>query len=181
MLTVKFCAATEKAGNDNSPGEIPIENVVPRLGHRGHSHQIRFVSQGTQAAIDFLRRSGNHGAQRSASGYCRLGDLLGGGRIGRFKHAETLAKKPEKLTLLLQTWLGWWRDLLLMAHGQDATTAITNIDQRDTFATLAQQWDKEAILRSLKQTKTALWQLERNGNTRLVLENLFLIYPTKAA
>jgi hypothetical protein len=38
-------------------------------------------------------------------------------------------------------------------------------------------WTADQALTSLQQTNHALWQLARNANTRLVLENLLLTYP----
>ena len=101
---------------------------------------------------------------------------LNGGRVERFALAEKVAKDPEALIPILQTWLTWWRDLTIFAWGGNVE-AVTNVDRRQQLVELARRWDREAIVRALQQTRTALWQLERNANVRLVLENLFLTYP----
>ncbi|MCA9925550.1 MAG: hypothetical protein KC421_24435, partial [Anaerolineales bacterium] len=54
---------------------------------------------------------------------------------------------------------------------------ISNVDEEARLRRLAAAWNKDAVLTSLKQTNLALWQLEHNANTRLVIENLLLIYP----
>jgi DNA polymerase III subunit delta' len=115
-----------------------------------------------------------------------LHEALAGARVARFDLAERLARKAEELPDLLRTWLSWWRDLALLAHGGDAASAagdngrylaITNIDEQARLATCAAAWRPEAIVTSLRQTNLALWQLERNANARLVVENLLLVYP----
>jgi DNA polymerase III subunit delta' len=105
--------------------------------------------------------------------------ILTGNRGQRFAQADKLANKPEMVPSLLQIWLSWWRDLLLLNQGNSngRFTPLTNIDQQATLHRQAHSWDKQAILRSLQETRRALWQLDHNANTRLVLENLFLVYP----
>ncbi len=110
----------------------------------------------------------------------QLQTVLGGKRSQRFAQAEKLANKPDAIPALLQTWLTWWRDLLLLSQkggGNGRFSQLSNIDHETTLHQQARRWDKEAILGSLQETRRALWQLERNANTRLVLENLFLVYP----
>ena len=55
--------------------------------------------------------------------------------------------------------------------------AITNVDHQKHLTQLASSWSSGKIVASLKQTETALWQLDRNANTRLVIEYLLLTYP----
>jgi DNA polymerase-3 subunit delta' len=106
-----------------------------------------------------------------------LEQALNGRRYQRFDLADKLAKQPEALDGILQTWLSWWRDVMLLAHGRAADIALINADQQAQLQLRADGWTAEQIQTSLTQTKTALWQLERNANVRLVLENLFLVYP----
>jgi len=109
-----------------------------------------------------------------------LRETLDNGRVYRFALAGALSRKPESLPDLLKTWLSWWRDLVLLAvHGDSIGLAvpISNIDQKQQLTNFANIWKRERIFTSFKQTNLALWQLERNGNTRLVLENLILNYP----
>jgi DNA polymerase-3 subunit delta' len=112
-----------------------------------------------------------------------LYQALQGNRTARFSLADTLTRKPEALPDVLKTWLSWWRDLLLLTYSGQAKgqpLSITNIDQQDRLNQLAQTWAAEVALTSFQQTNLALWQLDHNANTRLVLENLFLTYPLGA-
>ena len=106
-----------------------------------------------------------------------LEQVLAGRRYQRFDVADKLAKQPEALDAILQTWLSWWRDVLLLAHGRSTPIILINHDQQAQLQQRAQTWSAEQISTSLRQTQTALWQLARNANVRLVLENLFLVYP----
>lgn len=103
-----------------------------------------------------------------------LHEILGSNIVSRFKHAEKLAKQPDKLFDLLNIWLTWWRDLVLLFNDSEN---LINIDERTRLEQLMAIWPAEDILTSLNQTKSTLWQLERNVNIRLALENLFLTYP----
>ncbi len=107
---------------------------------------------------------------------------INGRRVTRFKLADKLGRKPEQLPDLLRTWLSWWRDLALIAQngravGPISPPSISNIDQEQQLNQFAAAWSADQIQASLKQTNLALWQLERNANTRLTLENLLLVYP----
>ena len=96
--------------------------------------------------------------------------------VERFKLADTLARKPEALAYLLNIWLTWWRDLFVLARGSDKTHLI-NIDHHTQFQQFVQQWDQAQLRTALDSTKQTLWQLDRNVNIRLALENLLLAYP----
>ncbi len=86
---------------------------------------------------------------------------------------------------MLRTWLTWWRDLILLktagsfeqSQARDRFNVITNLDYERELKALSHQLTGQIVLEGLKSTNTALWQFERNANTRLVLENLFLAYP----
>ena len=108
-----------------------------------------------------------------------LHTALNGTRVTRFQLADKLARKGELLPATLQTWLSWWRDLnlLVQQNGNQTQVTISNIDDVELLDKLAHTYDEDDAVESLKQTNLALWQLERNANTRLVIENLLLTYP----
>jgi len=106
-----------------------------------------------------------------------LHTALQGNRAQRFTHADKLANDAEGLPDMLRTWLSWWRDLALLAWGNHKTIHLTNSDEQSTLTRLTGLWPREQIFTCLQKTNDALWQLERNANTRLVVENLLLAYP----
>jgi len=112
----------------------------------------------------------------------QLHAALEGSCVDRFQLAELLARKPEALPEMLKSWLSWWRDINLLLQQGDGRHAvpITNVDQQDQMNIYRRRWNRQIALASLQQTDTALWQLARNGNTHLVLENLFLTFPPPA-
>ncbi len=105
--------------------------------------------------------------------------VLEGSRVKRFQLADKWSRKAENLPAMLQMWLSWWRDLNLLVrqNGTQSQIALTNVDDVALLDRLAHQYDADQAVQSLKQTNLALWQLERNANTRLVIENLLLAYP----
>jgi DNA polymerase-3 subunit delta' len=114
----------------------------------------------------------------------QLSEALDGRRVRRFAIADKLSNNPDKLPGLLRTWLGWWRDLALLAYGLGPVylaVPIANIDQRRRLEDLAGAWPAEVIAGCVESTSRALWQLSINANARLVMENLLLSYPLSKA
>jgi hypothetical protein len=103
-----------------------------------------------------------------------LWKVLSGRRVQRFAVAEKLARKPDELRPLLQTWLSWWRDVALLRWGN---AEVSNVDRVAALQEAAGKWDRPALFTAWQQTDQAIRHLDQNANTRLVLENLFLVYP----
>ena len=106
----------------------------------------------------------------------QLHNALDGNRVARFAIADKLAKKPEELPALLQTWLSWWRDVTILAQ-KEPSPALSNIDEQEKMMEQLPRWKDGEAFDSLKQTDHALWALGRNANGRLLMENLLLSYP----
>ncbi|MCB8981707.1 MAG: DNA polymerase III subunit delta' [Ardenticatenaceae bacterium] len=148
--------------------QVPAEKAT-LLAHLADG-RLGWAVQAAQDASILQERS-EHLAQ--------LHQALEGRRVERFNLADKLSRKPETLPDLLKTWLSWWRDLTLLSQrrGQPISLMLTNVDEVLRMEPLAAAWGEAQITQSLNQTNEALWQLERNANTRLVLENLLLVYP----
>lgn len=104
-----------------------------------------------------------------------LNAALKEGRAERLLRAEALAKQGEHLPDLLDTWLGWWRDVLWLQHGDDSR--ITNIDRYDALREHATRFTREQAQRTLQAVRTTARYLTYNVNTRLTLEVLLLNLP----
>jgi DNA polymerase-3 subunit delta' len=130
-----------------------------RLGWAMRAHEDASVLREREAQLESLYRA------------------LGGSLVSRFALAESLAKKAESLPPLLITWLGWWRDVALLAYGRRTDESISNVDQVELMHDMAGHWPKAGVLTALKQTEAAIRQLGQNANARLVMENVLLAYP----
>jgi DNA polymerase III subunit delta' len=103
--------------------------------------------------------------------------LLAADRIERLAQAEQLAANRNSLQLfgLLETWLTWWRDLLLVQSG--CADQCANVDQQEmlerqqSLISLAEVQRYLAVLRRIEG-----W-LHHTVNTRLALDVLLLRLP----
>lgn len=139
------------------------------------AHLLAHLAQGRPGrAISALRSPDWLATRQTQLGL--LQQALHGRRVARFQLAAQLAAQPESLPDLLVTWVSWWRDALLLANSAPES-ALTHIDLAAELQALVRRWPPATPRRCLQQTQTALWQLEHNANTLLVLENLFLGYP----
>jgi DNA polymerase-3 subunit delta' len=103
-------------------------------------------------------------------------ELMGQGRVERLRYAQQLSRSPNGLREVLDLWLIWWRDLLLIKGG--SSTEVTNIDREATLRSQAQGYNLTQVRDFIEALRTAVWQLEHNANTRLTLEVLMLSLPS---
>jgi DNA polymerase-3 subunit delta' len=95
--------------------------------------------------------------------------------IQRFRYAERLARDPVATLETLDLWIGWWRDVLLLAAGTDAP--LTNVDRRSALGDHARRFGVERSGAVLNALRNAADRLKRNANARLTLEVLMLDLP----
>ena len=106
-----------------------------------------------------------------------LNAAINEGRAERLLRAETLAKKSDDLPELLETWLGWWRDVSLIQHGNGSR--ITNVDRADALREHANRFTLEQAQSTLQAVRATARYLTQNVNARLALEVLLLNLPGK--
>jgi len=102
--------------------------------------------------------------------------LLLANRAERFSYAEPLAKDKDILRSLVLVWLSYWRDILLKAVGAGAP--ISNIDRAPKIERLAAFFGSRIAYQTVTELERTLVLLERNINTRLVIEVLMLDLPS---
>jgi DNA polymerase-3 subunit delta' len=102
-------------------------------------------------------------------------ELMGQGRVERLRYAQQLSRSPDGLREVLDLWLIWWRDLLLIKGS--SSTEITNIDREVTMRSQALGYSLTQVWDFIEALRTAVWQLEHNANIRLTLEVLMLSLP----
>jgi DNA polymerase III subunit delta' len=97
----------------------------------------------------------------------------------RFAIAAQLAlqfgKKREAVYETLDTWTGWWRDILLVKTG--CHTDIISLDFGNALAEMAGAFRLEQIRDAILSITQAIEQLKLNANARLVLEVMMLNIP----
>jgi DNA polymerase-3 subunit delta' len=101
--------------------------------------------------------------------------LLPAHLVARFNEAESLAKDKENLRPMLLVWLSFWRDVTLKSAGAGAP--ITNLDRLEAISALGERLDLHTAGQMAGSLERAVELLERNINSRLVMENLMLDMP----
>jgi DNA polymerase-3 subunit delta' len=97
------------------------------------------------------------------------------GRPERFALAQRLGSDPEQLRALLELWLLWWRDLLLVANG--SPDLIVNIDLRQRLQLQAAALGPEVARCMIYAILRTLEALDQHVNARAALEVLMLDLP----
>jgi DNA polymerase-3 subunit delta' len=111
----------------------------------------------------------------------RLLSIIGADCEERFAYATQLAAQFSQNRKLVQEildlWLDYWRDLLLIKAGCD--DAITNADMLATLVDQAGGYSLVQIKSVINSIQAAAGQLRQNANPRLVLEVLMLSIPRR--
>lgn len=105
--------------------------------------------------------------------------LVGSDLVERW---EWVAKAPgdrRALREVLDLWVAWWRDVLLVAAGQP--DKIANLDRREMLAAVASWCSADSVRAFLAQALRTVQSLAQNVNARLALEVLTMDMPTGPA
>jgi len=113
--------------------------------------------------------------QRRAQRLDDLDHLLGASITERFRYVEKLARDPVATQETLDLWIGWWRDVLLLAAEADAP--LTNVDRQSALRDHARRFGVERSAAVVEALRSAADRLKRNANARLTLEVLMLDLP----
>jgi len=109
----------------------------------------------------------------------RLFDIINADYEGRFAYAAQLvtqfSKNRQLVYEVLDLWLDWWRDLLLVKVNY--RDAIVNIDFLPVLSEMAQSYRLAQIKAVISDIQSAREQLGQNANPQLVLEVLMLSIP----
>lgn len=108
--------------------------------------------------------------------------VVEGGWEERFNCVAELATRFEKERKsgwkVIELWLMWWRDLMLVKTGLG--DAVVNIDYRSTLEKWARRFSLTQIKDFAISLQETLEQIYRNVNPRLALETMMLDMPMKA-
>jgi DNA polymerase-3 subunit delta' len=101
--------------------------------------------------------------------------MISATRVDRFNYAAMLAKDKDMLTEVLQVWLSFWRDVLIISI--DASLHLTNLDQEEEIFFLAKKINVNQTRQFVSRLEQTFVHLSHNVNTRLVTEALLLDLP----
>jgi DNA polymerase-3 subunit delta' len=158
---------------------LPVEDVRQGLKERwglpeDQAHLLAHLSGGRPG---YALRLHQHPEVLEAR-HLRLEDhqrLLLCSKAQRFEYAEQVAKEKDLILNALQTWLSFWRDILLCAAG--STTPLVNLDRIDEISQLADRFG----LRKANEVVAAIQRtsdlLAHNVNPRLAIDVLMLDLP----
>ncbi len=111
----------------------------------------------------------------------RLLEIINADYEERFACATQLAAQFTQnrgaVQEVLDLWLDYWRDLLLVKIG--CSDIVTNVDQSATLVEMAKGYRLTQIKAFINSIQAAGEQLRQNANPRLVLEVLMLDMPRK--
>jgi len=91
--------------------------------------------------------------------------------------ATQFSRNRESVYEVLDLWLDWWRDLLLIKA--DNGDSIANVDFLATLAEIAQRYSLAQIRSVIGNIQEVKKQLRQNANAQLALEVLMLNIPRK--
>jgi DNA polymerase III subunit delta' len=90
--------------------------------------------------------------------------------------ATQFSKKRDPVYEILDSWMGWWRDLLMAKTG--CTDDVINLDYLPSLVEMAGAYSLAQIRKAIHDIQDAGEQLKLNANARLALEALMLNLPT---
>ncbi|HET7010239.1 MAG TPA: DNA polymerase III subunit delta' [Anaerolineales bacterium] len=146
-----------KAGASDEQARLLAGLASGRPGWALEAHNSPPAMEGRQQALTELR------------------SLLTASRAERFAAAERLQQDDNRTKDALETWLSFWRDVLLVAYGAEAR--IANVDRRAEVERLAQEIGPRQARQAALAVERTLAGLARHANQRLALETLMLDLP----
>ncbi len=161
----------------------PVNEVEDALSHRWgvEPQQAKLVARLSHGCLGWALLAATDGSrlQQRAERLARMFDTINVGYEERFAYASQLAvqfsQSQEAVPEILDLWLDWWHDLLLVKTG--VNEAITNVDLEDKLFEYAKGYSLAQVKAVLNCLQAAGEQLKQNVNPRLALEVLMLNIP----
>nr|MBN1228591.1 DNA polymerase III subunit delta' [Anaerolineae bacterium] len=99
---------------------------------------------------------------------------LKGDRAARFEYSEKMSRDSNR-DLILQSWLSFWRDVLLWTEGNQAW--MTNADRKQDIQTVTYAVPAETARRAVEVVRKTIQMLAQNANARLSIDLMMLNMP----
>lgn len=103
-------------------------------------------------------------------------EVLRGNSVERFAYADRISKNQDQVDELLDTWISFWHDLLLLSGKSNAP--LQNIDRQGDLDRIAKVIDLEIARSTVDLFRSSHLLLRENANLKLTLEDLLLQLPT---
>ena len=111
----------------------------------------------------------------------KLEDIIFSATDERFAHAARLAaqfsQSREDVYGVLDLWLDYWRDILLVSSG--CSDIISSVDRLARLVEIARDYSLKQIRSALNSIQSAKEQLALNVNAQLALDVMMLDIPGK--
>ncbi len=157
---------------------IPLEQVRAALREQAvPAEDAQLLARLSGGRLGWALETGDDPAilERRRQDLDELVELLAADRADRLDYAWKASRDQDALRQRIETWTGWWRDLLLLhAHGEDHVRNIDRLQELRGFVDRGRSTQIRQVLIALQE---AAAQLEANVNARLALEGLALSLP----
>ena len=157
---------------------LPIEAIVADLMDRGvDEERARLLAHISGGRPGFARRLVDDATvlEKREERLNDLQTILPASRVEKFSYAEKLARDKDAMRQTILVWLSYWRDVLLRVAG--AETPLINVDRNMEIEFLAGRLDLSSARKVVSDHESVLEKMERNVNSRLLVEVLLMDLP----
>lgn len=157
---------------------LPIEAISADLIHRGiDEDRARLLAHISGGRPGYARRLVEDSTvlEKREERLNDLQTLLPAPRVEKFSYADKLSKDKDTMRQTILVWLSYWRDVLLRVAG--AESPLVNVDRNMEIEFIAGRLDLSAARKVVSEHESALEKMERNVNSKLLLEVLLMDLP----
>jgi DNA polymerase-3 subunit delta' len=157
---------------------LPLGAVEADLIERGvDAERARLISHISGGRPGYARRLIEDSAllEKREERLNDLQTLLPATRVQKFAYAEKISKDKDAMRQTVLIWLSYWRDVMLRVAQAD--TPLTNVDLNMEIEFLAGRLDLPVARRVVSSLESALEKMDRNVNSRLLMEVLLMDMP----
>ena len=151
------------------------ERIGPTWGIPASEAELLAHLSGGRPGIARLLNKDPESLERRSEVLDRHVSLIPKTRRARFDFVGEAYRDRDMLRGSLELWAAYWRDVMILAA--ETTAPLTNPDREAELRTIAGQVSVETARRAVRSIEQTRDRIERNANTRLVLETLMLDLP----
>ncbi len=158
---------------------VALEDI---LGFSSHEAQLMALIAAGLPGRALRLASSNESRDNRSEDLHRLFSLLGSNVRKKIDYSQTIGKRFDqsngeraRLRDMLGIWLSFWRDVMVVGH--QTSVPIYNPDFSEQVSHVAQNLDLHSVVDAIQSIEKGISLLDRNVNTRLVLEVLLMDIP----